>query len=117
VGSALPKAEVKLKGNHKKNLKTCPIFQPEKVTVNSPRITIKPPQLHHQKTTSNPPFFQKLPTKTRKTPPQQTVNECGASPVAEPKVALLETGRGLALTRGLAEQAIDAALLPTDKHL
>jgi hypothetical protein len=36
------------------------------VTENSPQLTIKPPQIHHQKTTLNTPFFQKLPAKTPK---------------------------------------------------
>jgi hypothetical protein len=40
------------------NLKSRPIFMPEKVTVNSPQITIKQPQIHHQKTAFNTPFFE-----------------------------------------------------------
>jgi hypothetical protein len=43
------------------------------VTVNSPQITIKPPQIHHQKTTFNTTFFQKPPAKTLKTTPSHSI--------------------------------------------
>jgi hypothetical protein len=36
---------------------------PEKVTVNTPRFTSEPPQIHHRKTTFNTPFFAKPPSK------------------------------------------------------
>jgi hypothetical protein len=39
------------------------------VTENSPQITTKPPQIHHQKTMPNTPFFQKTPTKSTKNHP------------------------------------------------
>jgi hypothetical protein len=42
------------------------------VIVNSPQITIEQPQIHHQKTTFNTPFFRKSPAKTLKTTPQKT---------------------------------------------
>jgi hypothetical protein len=31
------------------------------MTINSPRLTIIPPQIHHQKTTPNQPPFAKIP--------------------------------------------------------
>jgi hypothetical protein len=39
------------------------IFAPPNTSVSSPRFTIDPPQIHHQKTTFCTPFFLKTPAK------------------------------------------------------
>jgi len=45
------------------------VFRARKLTVNFPAFTSNPPQLHHQKTTSNHPFFAKTPGKNKVPPP------------------------------------------------
>jgi hypothetical protein len=42
-----------------KSSKRWQIFQPQNTTFNSPQIATIPPQIHHQKTTSNRPFSPK----------------------------------------------------------
>jgi hypothetical protein len=44
------------------------IFRARKVTVNKPRFTTNPPQIHHQKTTFNHQFFAKTPSKNAQFP-------------------------------------------------
>jgi hypothetical protein len=39
-------------------------FAPQNTSINPPRFTSHPPQLHHQKTTFCTPFFLKPPAKT-----------------------------------------------------
>jgi hypothetical protein len=44
------------------------VFRVRKVTINKPRFTTNPPQIHHQKTTFNHPFLPKPPAKTHISP-------------------------------------------------
>jgi hypothetical protein len=69
-------------------------FQPRKVTVNSPRITTPPPQIHHQKTTLYHPFFQKTPAKTPKSTHQKNW--------LKPKTKKPGTRAGLFVTHSIA---------------
>jgi hypothetical protein len=50
--------------SHKINPKKWHVFRARILTVNFPVFTSNPPQLHHQKTTSNHPFSPKPPAKT-----------------------------------------------------
>src|SRR5271163_2384339 len=45
--------------------------RPQKVTINEPRFTTNPPQIHHQKATFNHPFLPKPPAKTTKPSPKK----------------------------------------------
>jgi hypothetical protein len=67
-------------GNPQKiNPESVKYFQPQNTTINSPRNHHNPPQIHHQKTTSNHPFSPKPPAKTQKTFPQKKTIPCGDS--------------------------------------